>query len=91
MTQTRTALFTTLSTTLVAAGLGLALSGAAQAQPIQSPQDQACRDEATRRVFSDPNPQNLDPYARGRVFWNACMARGKGKATTGRKKRSRRG
>lgn len=72
---------------LLAAGLGLGLAGAAQAQPIQSPQDQACRDEATRRVFSDPNPRNLDPYARGRVFWNACMARGKSKAAGGRKKR----
>lgn len=91
MTRTRTALFTTLSTMLVGSGLWLGCAAPAQAQPIQSPQDQACRDEATRRVFSEPNPQNLDPYARGRVFWNACMARGKGKAATGRKKRQRRG
>lgn len=78
-------------TALLAAGLAIGLVGAAQAQPVQGPQDQACRDEATRRVFSDPNPRNLDPYARGRQYWTACMARGKGGATTGRKKRSRRG
>lgn len=73
-------------------GLALALPSAAEAQPIQGPQDQACREEATRRVFSDPNPRNLDPYARGRQIWTACMARAK--ATTPRKargKRSRRG
>ena len=83
---------TALSVALLAAGLGLA--GTAEAQPIQGPQDQACREEATRRVFSDPNPANLDPYARGRQIWNACMARGKGKANgkaTGRRKRARRG
>jgi hypothetical protein len=83
MTQIRTALF--------AAGLGLALAGAAQAQPIQGPQDQACRDEATRRVFSEPNPRNVDPYVRGRQYWTACMARGKAKAAPGRKSRARRG
>lgn len=69
-------------------GLAVALPGAAGAQPIQGPQDQACRDEAARRVFSEPNPRNLDPYARGRVFWNACMARSK--ASAPRKPRARR-
>jgi hypothetical protein len=83
-----------LRTALLAAGiaLGFAAPASAQSQPIQSPQDAACREEATRRVFGDPNPGNVDPYVRGRQFWNACMARAKSKGTPrGKGKRSRRG
>ena len=48
----------------------------AQGQPpIQSPQDAACRQEARNRVFSDPNPRGLDPYALGRRIWFECMSR----------------
>ena len=52
-------------------------SGAAYAQhpPVQSPQDEACRSEAGRRVFSDPNPSGLGLYERGRHYWIECMRR----------------
>jgi hypothetical protein len=46
----------------------------AQGQPpIQSAQDAACRQEATRRVMSDA--RGLDPYALGRQIWTQCMSR----------------
>ncbi len=46
----------------------------AQGQPpIQSPQDAACRQEATRGGMSDP--RGLDPYALGRQIWTQCMNR----------------
>lgn len=59
----------------------------AGAQPIQSPQDQACRNEATRQVMGNPQP-GVDPYVRGRQIWTACMARsGKGVRSGGGKSR----
>ena len=46
----------------------------AQGQPpIQSAQDAACRQEATRGVMSDS--RGLDPYALGRQIWAQCMSR----------------
>ena len=46
----------------------------AQGQPpIQSAQDAACRQEATRGVVS--NSGELDPYALGRQIWAQCMGR----------------
>lgn len=58
--------------------LGIPCAGPAAAQqppvpPVQGPQDQACRDEAKRRVFTEPGSGSL--YARGKVYWEACMAR----------------
>ncbi len=52
----------------------------AQHPPIRSAHDQACRDEATSRVVSGPNPQQLSLYDLGRQHWEECM----------RQKRSRR-
>ena len=52
------------------------MPAAAHAQgqpPIQSAQDAACRQEATRGVMSDP--RGLDPYALGRQIWAQCMGR----------------
>ena len=52
----------------------LPASAYAQGQPpIQSAQDAACRQEATRRVMSDA--RGLDPYALGRQTWTQCMSR----------------
>src|SRR5215207_4691937 len=52
----------------------LPASAYAQGQPpIQSAQDAACRQEATRGVMSDP--RGLDPYALGRQIWAQCMSR----------------
>ncbi|GJD52436.1 hypothetical protein OPKNFCMD_5201 [Methylobacterium crusticola] len=57
--------------------LVLGLTGlAAQAQPIQSAKDQACRDEARARVFSTPDPRGLGPYELGRQIYFTCMKRG---------------
>ncbi|MFE1598690.1 hypothetical protein [Methylobacterium sp. ID0610] len=53
----------------------LAGAGALQAQPITSPQDKACRDEARARVFTTPDPQALGPYVIGRQIYMACMQR----------------
>ena len=47
----------------------------AQAQPIKSPQDATCRDEARNHVFSAPNPKGLTPYALGAELYHACMQR----------------
>lgn len=58
---------------LAALGIGLCTAGSALAQPIQGPEDQACRDEATRRVMGEQSA--VDPYVRGRQYWSACMAR----------------
>ena len=52
----------------------------AQHPPVQSPQDQACRDEAGRRVFSEPNPAGLGLYDRGRQYWTECMRRTEARA-----------
>lgn len=56
-------------------GLSCAPAGAFEQPPIQSPQDQACRDESKNKVFAAPDPDNLGPYAIGRQFYFACMAR----------------
>jgi hypothetical protein len=56
-------------------GLLLAGTGTLSAQPITSPQDAACRNEARARVFATPDPQGLGPYVIGRQIWTACMQR----------------
>ena len=67
----------TRSVLLASALLCLSAAGAAALEqpPIQSPQDKACRDEATTRVFDTPDPQGLGPHAIGRTLYHACMAR----------------
>lgn len=57
---------------LVLAGVTGAL---AQNQPITSPQDGQCRDEARGQVFSAPNPRGLSLYALGTELYYACMKR----------------
>ena len=73
-------------------GMTVLGAGTGAAQPIQSPQDAACRNEARARVFSTPDPQGLGPYAVGRQIYTACMQRAQ--APQGRRakrvKRSRR-
>ena len=41
---------------------------------VQSPQDQACRDEAKSRVFSEPTG-GQDLFVIGRRYWTECMRR----------------
>ena len=56
--------------------IAAATAGArAQNQPIQSPQDAACRDEARDRLFGTPNPQGLSLYDLGAGLYHACMRR----------------
>jgi hypothetical protein len=56
--------------------LALAVSPAsAQNEPITSPQDARCRDEARDHVFTAPNPNGLSPYALGAELYHACMKR----------------
>lgn len=70
-------------------GSPLVPSAAAQSiPPVQSPQDQACRDEAKRRVFGEPGSGDL--YARGKVYWEACMARASAGAKPRRARRAHR-
>ncbi|GJD35466.1 hypothetical protein [Methylobacterium aerolatum] len=57
---------------VVAAGLSQAR---AQEQPITSPQDAQCREEARNRVFSAPNPKGLSLYNLGSEIYFACMRR----------------
>jgi hypothetical protein len=47
----------------------------AQNEPITSPQDARCRDEARDHVFTAPNPSGLSPYALGAELYHACMKR----------------
>ena len=47
----------------------------AQDQPITSPQDAQCRDEARDKVFASPNPKGLTPFALGAEIYHACMRR----------------
>jgi hypothetical protein len=47
----------------------------AQSQPITSPQDAQCRNEARDRVFGAPNPRGLSLYALGTELYYACMKR----------------
>ena len=62
----------TLVVVVTLAGPGTA---AAQNQPIQSPQDAACREEARANLFSTPNPQGLGLYQLGTQIYYACMGR----------------
>ena len=48
---------------------------AAQNQPITSPQDAQCRDEARNKVFTAPNPRHLSPFALGAELYHVCMRR----------------
>ncbi|MCJ2023636.1 hypothetical protein [Methylobacterium sp. J-067] len=61
---------------IAAAVLAATCSGAvAQDQPITSPQDAQCRDEARDKVFAAPNPKGLTPFALGAEIYHACMRR----------------
>lgn len=51
------------------------LGAVAQDQPITSPQDAQCRDEARDKVFTMPNPRGLTPFALGAEIYHACMRR----------------
>lgn len=55
--------------------LGGCIGAVAQDQPITSPQDAQCRDEARDKVFTAPNPQGLTPFALGAEIYHACMRR----------------
>ena len=68
------------------AGLG---NAAGQNQPIQSPQDAACREEARANLFGAPNPQGLGLYQLGTQLYYACMKRTQGQ-TAPRRPRSQR-
>ncbi|ACL59814.1 hypothetical protein [Methylobacterium nodulans] len=72
--------------------LGVMLAGvqAAHAQPIKSPQDQACRDEARARVFSTPDPQGVGPYVIGRQIYMACMQRASHRASVPHRRAAKR-
>lgn len=63
--------------TLMAVALlaGGCVGAVAQDQPITSPQDAQCRDEARDKVFTAPNPQGLTPFALGAEIYHACMRR----------------
>lgn len=61
-----------LAILFVMVGVGGAL---AQNQPITSPQDAQCREEARGRVFSAPNPKGQSLYALGTELYYACMKR----------------
>ena len=54
--------------------LAPAIARAETIPPVQSPQDQACRDEAKSRLFSGPTG-GQDLFAIGRQYWIACMQR----------------
>ncbi|WP_232630393.1 hypothetical protein [Methylobacterium sp. Leaf118] len=59
----------------VPAFLTLSAAQAFEQPPITSPQDKACRDEATARVLHAPDPQNLGLHAIGREIYGTCMRR----------------
>ena len=61
-----------LTATMLAATCSCAT---AQEQPITSPQDARCRDEARDKVFTAPNPKGLMPFALGAEIYHACMRR----------------
>lgn len=71
--------------------LALVLSGsaAAQDQPITSPEDAACRDEARAKLFSTPNPQGLSLFDHGAQLYRACMARSRPAARRARQPSAR--
>lgn len=78
----------------VLVGVLLLAAGISRAQaepPIRSPEDAACRAEAKAKVFSAPNPKNLDIEEVGRELYYACMNRitGKSKRSRGRRHRER--
>ena len=46
--------------------------------PIRSPRDMACRQEASKRVASDPSLRGLSRvkrYSRNKQIWLECMKR----------------
>ena len=51
------------------------MASTAQNQPITSPQDARCRDEARDSVFTASNPKGLSPFALGAELYHACMRR----------------
>lgn len=73
---------------LVTLALVVATAGAhAQNQPIQGPEDAACRGEAQSKVFGAPNPQGLSLYALGEQIYRACMSRSQPQTASARGKR----
>ena len=62
-----------LAALLVSLGAGAA--SAFEQPPITGPQDKACRDEATAKVFDAPDPDNLGLHAVGKTIYFACMDR----------------
>lgn len=60
---------------VIALSLAGVTAAEAQNQPITSPQDAQCRDEARDSVFSAPNPGRLSPFELGAEIYHACMRR----------------
>ena len=61
-----------IDATLLFAGC---IGAVAQDQPITSPQDAQCRDEARDQVFTAANPKGLTPFALGAEIYHTCMRR----------------
>ena len=61
----------------------------AQNEPIRSPQDAACREEAKGKVFGAPNPQRLSLYNLGSQLYHECMQRSGAESEPSRSKRRR--
>ncbi|TXN23240.1 hypothetical protein FV217_07840 [Methylobacterium sp. WL9] len=76
------------STLIVFLFLGLVGTASAQNEPITSPQDAACRDEARSRLFSAPNPEGLSLYNHGARLYRECMDRSR-PPVRGRRNRQR--
>ena len=74
----------------IALGCALLSASHATAQtqpPVQSRQDEACRQEAADRALSDPRQ---DPYVLGRQIWEECMRRAARAERGGNPSRARR-
>ena len=79
-----------MSRTIVVALLCLTMTKAAlaQSEPIQSPQDAACRDEAKAHVYSAPNPKGLSLYNLGAQIYRDCMRRNQASGDRTRRQRA---
>lgn len=63
------------STLALMAVLAASTHAFAQAPPVTSAQDGACRDESRARVFDAPNPSRLSLYELGEQIYGECMKR----------------
>lgn len=70
-------------------GVTAATCALAQNEPIRSPQDAACRDEAKGKVFGAPNPQRLSLYNLGTQLYHECMRRSGAEGSDARPRRRR--